>query len=65
MSQQDLLEFLFFSFAIWTMIFCFLILFIFVKFRPEDDFFVKPIFMGFQKIFYVYCSIVILAHIFL
>ena len=49
--MQNLLEFLFYAFAIWVIVFCLVILFVEIKYSPDDYFLVKPIAKLFLKIF--------------
>lgn len=61
MSQQQLLEFLFYAFSIWLIIFCLVILFIEFRCHPDDSFLIKPIAKAFFKIFLVFCVLAIIG----
>ena len=61
MSQQDFMEFLFFSFTVWIIVFCLVILFIQIKYNPDECFLVEPIAKIFLKIYFCFCILAIIV----
>ena len=62
--MQNLLEFLFYVFAIWVVVFCLVILFVEIKYSPDDFFLVRPTAKAFWKVYVYFCISVIIVIIF-
>lgn len=63
MSQQNLMEFLFYVFSIWVVIFALVILFIEFRYHPDDSFYIKPIAKGFVIIYFVFFLLAIIFNL--
>ena len=66
MSQQDLMEILFFIFSGFVFLFCVAVLFVLFKYRPEEPtFLIRPLAKGLAKMYLGVSLIIIIAYIFL
>ncbi len=65
MSQQDLMQLLFFIFSGFVGVFGLVILFIIFKYHPEDPFFIKPLAKVFWRVYLAVGLVIIVVHIFL